>query len=54
MKSLITPITAGLLLVLSQPLLAATDTGVGTATLVLFDAATLRLAEECRADILGD
>ena len=34
--------------------LAATDTGVGTATLVLFDAATLRLAEECRADLLGD
>lgn len=34
--------------------LAATDTGVETATLVLFDAATLRLAEECRADILGD
>ncbi|OOC14592.1 pectate lyase, partial [Dickeya dadantii] len=27
MKSLITPITAGLLLALSQPLLAATDTG---------------------------
>lgn len=34
--------------------LAATDTGVGTATLVLFDADALRLAEECRADILGD
>ena len=34
--------------------LAATDTGVETATLVLFDADALRLAEECRADLLGD
>mgnify|MGYP002652037110 FL=1 len=29
--------------------LAATDTGVGTATLVLFDAATLRRAERIRS-----